>query len=161
MERYRDFQPTGFDPKGLCADRYGIGEFVVLPCTQNRDSECLDRSNFEVALRMLGGESEDVQVHRFGHWGNGWFELILVNPANAEKLAIAEDIDNCLSEYVALDDEHLSELEFNTAYEYWERMSVSQRVEYLQRVGQCIFAARRDELPADNNGALQQLLLGH
>ena len=78
MESYGEFRPTAFDPKGL-----GLQEqqdWMVLPTYQTRDSEHLTKSNFEAALEMLGGEGDDVEVHRFGHWGPGWFEIIIVRP---------------------------------------------------------------------------------
>ncbi len=154
MQTYKEFQPTGFDPKGLNAERYQIGDFLVLPCAQNRDSGCLDRSNFEVALKELGGESEDVQVHRFGHWGPGWFEIILVNPANEEKARIAEEIEASLENYSILDEFHYSELEFETASNYWSHCSIQERVEWCQRYDVSIFAARRDYIPEDSRGEL-------
>lgn len=104
MTPYHEFQPTSFDPKGLNADRHNIGDFLVFPVTQTRDSTILDRSNFAVALEALGGESPDVQVHRFGHWGPGWFELILINPTNADKITIAESLEASLSDYPVLDE---------------------------------------------------------
>ena len=158
MELYKDFQPTGFDSRGLAGDRHNINNYLVLPCGRNRDSGDLDESNFHTALEILGGESDSVQVHRFGHWGCGWFELILVDSTDADKVAIAETIEATLSEYPVLDDSDFSEREYNSACDYWARASVRDRAEYLKLAGQNIFAARRDELPRDDNGRLLELI---
>lgn len=68
MQKYKDYSPTGFDSRGLNADLYDIGEWFVAPIGRNRDSDLLAESNWDEAFRLLGGESEQVQVHRFGHW---------------------------------------------------------------------------------------------
>lgn len=150
MNTYRTFQPTGFDVKGLNAESRGIGDFLVLPCGQNRDSGQLEQSNFAVALEMLGGESDTVQVHRFGHWACGWFELLLVDPTDTAHVAIAEDIEASLADYPVLNDEDFSNREYEAAAKYWEQMSVRARVQWLERERDIsVFAARRDELPQD------------
>ena len=157
MQTYRQYSPSGFDTKGLNADRYGIGDFLVV-LGQNRDSGHLERSNFAAALALLGGESgedEDgyggaVQVHRFGHWACGWLEVLLVDPTNADKRAIAEDIARRLEDYPCLDEDDFSNREYQAATEYWARMSISERVEWLKRERDIsVFAARRAELPED------------
>jgi hypothetical protein len=60
-----------------------------------------------------------------------------------------------------MSDEHFSELEYTEAADYWARMRVRDRVEYCERAGISIFAARRDYLPPDNTGALLELLNGN
>ena len=159
MQTYSSFQPTGFDAKGLHADSLDIGSWLVLPCSQTRDSGTLDRSNFACALNELGGESDDVQVHRFGHWGPGWFELILVRP-DSPAAAIAEEIEASLENYPVLSDDHHSELEYTEACENWQRMSIGDRVHACQKFDVCVFAARRDEIPECRTGELVGYLAG-
>ena len=151
MQRYKEFQPTICDPKGLNADDYSIGDFMVVPVGQNRDSNCLQISNFEKALERLGGESDAVQVHRFNHWGPGWFEIILVDP-KSDKVKIAEQIEADLESYPVLDDEHFSNMEQVRAAEIWENMLLDERIACLQRFHIPIFAARREYIP--NNSEL-------
>lgn len=158
MERYRTFRPTGFDAAGIAGARHGISEWFVAPVTRNRDSGTLEQSNWDVFLREMGGESDTVQVHRFGHWACGWFEVIVIDPADTAAVLSALQMQTALEDYPILDDDHFSEAELNAAIEYWQRMSVSERVSYLQRADQCIFAARRAELPDDDNGRLLELL---
>lgn len=132
-------------------------DWLVCPLIQTRDSGALQQSNFAVALRELGGESETVEVHRFGHWGPGWYEIILVAP-DSPAAKIAEEIEECLENYPVLDEEHWSSLEYNRAADYWEHCSVRERMEWCQRYRVSIFAARRTELPEDDQGELVQAL---
>ena len=158
LQRYKDFSPTGFDAKGLNADTYDIGQWYVAPVTRNRDSSDLAESNFASALKMLGNESETVQVHRFGHWACGWFEIILINPWSVQAVTAAQDIAGKLADYPVLNEEDYSQRQWDTVTTYWANCSVKERVEYLQRVEQCIFAARRKDFPQDDNGHLFEIL---
>lgn len=150
MQTYRDFQPTGFDARGIGADEHSIGTFGVL-LSRSRDSGPLELSNFTVALESLGGESDSVQVHRFGHWACGWFELLLVDPADETRFADAQAMHDCLQDYPVLSDEHYSNVCYEMAAEQWQRESVAERVRIIQRYGRqekvSIFSARSDELP--------------
>lgn len=94
-----------------------MGTWVV-SVGRNRDSEILELSNFDVALERLGGESKHVRIERFGHWGCGWFELILVNPRNAKALKEAYSIHRDLKSYSVLDESDFSEREYEAYQEY-------------------------------------------
>ena len=148
MIRYRDYSPTPVDPKGLLGEYHNIDDFWVVPVSRTRDTGPFYDSNFEAALAMLGGESQDVQVHRFGHWGPGWFEIILVNPANAEKVKIAEEIEASLEEYPLLDETDFCSREWEAKLDSWRWYSLQDRVDLCRKAGASIFAARRnDEIP--------------
>lgn len=113
-------------------DNY-IGEgsdWVVVAVGRNRDSEILDESNFEAALDMLGGESETVQVNRYGHWGCGWFELILVDPKNKAALKTAYQIKQLMAEYPVLDESDYFERE----YEYQENYAEETKSELSRAI---------------------------
>lgn len=149
MIPYRKFRPTQFDTEGLGLD--DRQDWLVIEAVgQTRDSDVRARVNFECALKMLGGESDDVEVHRFGHWGPGWFEIVLVRPKSSSE-NIAREIEAALADYPSLDDMALSEAEHVEACEIWEHASVKERVGYIKRCGAdpkvSVFAARRDELP--------------
>ena len=129
MQTYASFSPTGFDHHINFEDSR---ESWLILLSQNRDSDCLTRSNFTCALEALGGESETVEVHRFGHWGCGWFELILVDP-NSPQAQIAQDIENALSDYPVLNEEHFSELEELEALQVWQNCySPKDRIRYIR-----------------------------
>ena len=159
MRPYSEFQPTGFDRKG--AFLYGEDEengnrqtWLVAPCGTNRDAEALTRSNWRgqlAELRRIDPKRDDHEVHRFGHWGPGWFELVLIRPAS--KCAdLCEELERALANYPVLDDEDFSREEDEEAQELWRHSSVADRLHYIGRCGAdpkvSMFAARRDELPA-------------
>lgn len=117
MEPYSKHQPTEFDRKGaFLPDRQ---DWLVLNVAQNRDSEALEQSNFACALAQLGGESDDVEVHRFGHWANGWYEIILINPTAEKLVAIGEDIERGLENYPVLNEEDFSRRETEEFQRMW------------------------------------------
>lgn len=142
MKKYKEFRPTQFDAKGLNAEKFGIGEYLVVPVSHTRDSGPLDESNFAVSVDMLGGESEDVQVHRFRHWGPGWFEIILVNLEARDKVAVAEGIEANLADYPVLDEEDFSRREWEAIQAYWDSLGMSEKARYCAEANESIFAAR-------------------
>jgi hypothetical protein len=150
-------KPTGFDGWSNYAGP-DFSHWYVAPVSQTRDSGVLDRSNFEVVQKDLeqystdiidedGDEVESVAVHRFGHWGPGWFELILIHESNEKALKAADEWAACLSDYPVADEEHYSRTEYEEITEYWANMSLSDRVDMLQREHGSIFAARHEQVP--------------
>lgn len=130
MIPYSQFCPTACDQRGLGLD--DRQEWLVLGVSQTRDSGVLDRCNFAVALESLGGESDTVEVHRFGHWGPGWFEVILVAPGSpAEREANA--IEAALADYPVLADDRLSAMADEEAREAWSHERTRDRLEYIRR----------------------------
>ena len=142
-------------PDSYCGEEWP-GHFVFLG--QHRDSDCLTRSNFISALVALGGESETVVIVRERHWAVGWVEWIAIHESDSVALTVADEIAAALTDYPVVSDDHFSQLEWDEVCAYWERMSVRDRVDYCSRAGLSIFAARRDHLPADDTGALFELL---
>ena len=129
MNTYSKHQPTQFDTH---LGREGREHWIVLPCGRNRDSRYHYESNCACALARLGGESDTVEVHRFGHWACGWYEIILVDPASpaAEE---ARKIEGDLDGYPILDEEDWSEREMTEANEVWkECYSPKERIAYLR-----------------------------
>ena len=131
MKRYKNWSPTPFDPDGLM-DGEDRNDWLVVPVIQTRDSRCFELSNFAAALERLGGESETVEVHRFCHWGPGWFEIILVAPGtDAEKKA--EEIEAALADYPLLDDEDYYRRQDEEALQTWQNCyDATERVAYIR-----------------------------
>jgi len=152
MEKYQYFRPTEFDPAGaFLPERH---EWLVVPCGRTRDSDPLAESNFASALKALGGESETVEVHRFGHWGPGWFEIIIVDPASPQK-EIAEGIEAKLADYPILNEDDFSEREWAEATEVWKHcFNLKERVKLCAEAGVSIFAARHEWIPQEDNGRI-------
>lgn len=155
MDTYSKHQPTGFDPRGAFLPERQ--HWLVAPVIQTRDSGPLDQSNFACFLAAVGGESETVEVHRFGHWGPGWYEIIIIDP-ESPAVREAEECEGALSDYPVLDDTDYSEREYNAAAECWQHMRVRDRVGCLQRFHGNIFEARHDCLPQSDNGELVSYL---
>lgn len=115
LPRYADFAPTGFDAKGLALpDRQ---DWLLCPVMRTRDSDNLTQSNWAAQLARLGGESETVEVRRFGHWGPGWFEVVLIDPTDETRVCDMESLRHELAQYGVMDEQ-----------DYWER----ENAEYLR-----------------------------
>lgn len=114
--------------------------FVVLG--KHRDSDTLTRSNFDVALEMLDGESETVIIVRSSHWAVGWIEGLFVHENDKASLEIAEEIKESLSQYPVLDDEHWSNLQYDEITGYWENASLRERLEICHNAKANIFMSR-------------------
>ena len=149
---YSEFAPTSFDSKGaFLPDRQN---WLVAPVGRSRDSDILEDSNFRACLALLGGESDCVEVHRFGHWGPGWFEIIIIDPlpivsdrSDGQSDAIVrelESIQDRLDDYPVLDDDDLSQREYDAVCEEWEYLTLSDRIDLCRNVGVSIFAARNN-----------------
>lgn len=121
---------------------------------QNRDSDAIDRSNFKCGLAAIGGESDTVHIVRERHWACGWIEWIAIHQDDAEALSAADNIARRLEDYPVVNEDDLSELEYDEACEFWASLSVRERADYCRDNGISIFAARRDYLPDDPNGSL-------
>ena len=155
MEKYKNYSPTPFDHTGaFLPDR---GEWFVVPVICTRGSKPFEESNFDAALRALGGESDTVEVHRFGHWGPGWYEIIIVDP-DSPQAVIAQEIECKLENYPLLDEDDFSAREYEQANETWSHIPLQERIELCARYRCSIFAARRDEIPRDDDGALYEYL---
>jgi len=159
LQRYSEFRPTPCDQAGLGLD--DRQSWLVAPVSQTRDSGPLDQSNFSAALAMLGGEGDTVEVHRFGHWGPGWFEIVIVDPSDADRVEILGQIAAALADYPILDEMDYSEREEDEATESWGFLSLSERIKLCSDNGISIFAARHDWYPRDDCGAIRDALLGY
>ena len=131
MKTYKEFRPTQFDSHITIENREN---WFIASVTHNRDSGALTRSNWEVFVKMLGNENEDnYEIHRFGHWGPGWFEIILINPDNEQLIKIGNDIENALADYPVIDDEHFSRTEYEEACEVWRNCyNIKERIGYIR-----------------------------
>lgn len=148
MKTYKEYAPTEFDTKGLNADENDISDFVVL-LGKNRDSDILAETNFDEALKILGGESETVQVHRFGHWACGWFELLLVAPERASE---AEAIQDKIDSYPVLNEDKYYTACSEARDKFWNECSISARVDMCRDAGISIFSARLNYCPDRESG---------
>lgn len=105
MEKLRDViaQPSALDSLANYSGELPDDCWYCL-LTRSRNSDCMEESNFEVALQRLGGESECVRVDRFGHWTCGWWESLSVK-AESPEYKMAERLERGLDIYPIIDDE--------------------------------------------------------
>jgi len=100
---------------------------------QSRDSDALERSNFESMLKLLGGESETVIVVKESHWAVGWVEWIAIHESDDKALEIANEIMAALEDYPVIDKEHFCETEMHEANEVWANCyDWQERAEYIR-----------------------------
>lgn len=100
---------------------------------RSRDSQALERANFDAMLRELGGESETVIVVREGHWAVGWVEWIAIHESDEKALAIADEIKGKLEDYPVIDEGLWSEYEDEECNEVWTHCyNEHERAEYLR-----------------------------
>lgn len=121
---------------------------------QHRDSDTLTRSNFRVMLAKLGGESETVLVVRDSHCMVGWVEAIYIHESDTARLIEAYDILDKLDNYPVVDEEDWSDLQRQEAAQFWQVLSLRERIDVCERFDISPFAARRTELPEDPRGGL-------
>lgn len=169
------YQPTHLEPYERPA-HYGGAEFhgYYTVYGVHRESDTLTRSNWRSIIRALGfaaesdvpnfdpRESDDlggpnVIITRAGHPLVGWVDTLRIRTdAPDHLLRTADEILAGLEDYPIVDEDDFSTLEYDEAATYWERCSVAERVDILQRhagstgeTPSSIFAARRPELPGD------------
>lgn len=97
----------------------------------SRGSKPLEISNYRVALKLLGGEGENVVVERYRHWAVGWVEEIYVRP-NTPEYAIACQIENELMQYPILDEADFYNEEFEAAADVWKSFTWRERIEFIK-----------------------------
>jgi hypothetical protein len=83
--------------------------------------------------------------------------MIRADAPDALQEAAAEIVCS-LADYPVLDESDYSERTFNAACDAWERAPVRDRAEWCKRFRVSVFAARRDEMPADDTGGLEHYL---
>jgi len=147
LEVYREFAPTPFDARGAFLDEDRQG-WLIVPVSRTRDSGILSNSNFETAEKMLDdidSERESFETHSFGHWGPGWFEIMIVAP-NSRAASIAAEIGDALENYPVLNDEDYSRREYEGTIASWDASMLCDRIDACRDNGVSIFAARHDSI---------------
>jgi hypothetical protein len=101
--------------------------------SQSAESDALDRSNFACMLRALGGASDTVIVVRESHWAFGWVEWLAIHQDDDRALRIADAIKGKLKGHPVIDDEHLSEVEYQDANVVWcDGYRLEDRIAYIR-----------------------------
>ncbi len=132
---------------------------------QSRDSDALERANFQAMLERLGGKTSDdetgdplVKVVRESHWAVGWVEWIAIHESQDRALGIANTIQAKLEDYPVIDEELWSQFEDEDCSETWANcFDPSERLDYFRRhsftsngIGALLRAIRGDWYEAAN-----------
>lgn len=136
---YANYTPSGYDPQGaFLPDRQ---DWIVAPISRTRDTaDALTIANWKAQLTLLGGESETVELHRFGHWACGWFEIVLVHPSRSDDiddLVGGLNADGVLDEKLLWEVEDAQESEAWNSWgkdEFWKRLLVALPAEVRDRL---------------------------
>lgn len=126
---------------------------------RNRDSNCREESNFEIAFKTLEEvwaklqlTDQDVpyEIVKFGDFAYGWFEVIHID-VNAPKEIIeaAEYILECLEDYPILNEMDCSLREHEAIQKFWDDMCHEERCYYCNKADIPKTAARRKVFPIE------------
>jgi hypothetical protein len=118
--------------------QYYIGElwpdYYSAGIGKSRDSDALERANFDAMLSRLGGESETVIVVRESHWAVGWVEWIAIHATDTKALEIADSIKGKLEDYSIIDEDLFSRYEYEECETVWSQCyDDRERADYLRR----------------------------
>lgn len=131
----KDYTPTKLKlwtlPPYYCGETWP--DYYCSGFGRSRDSDALERSNFIVALRELGGESETVIVVRESHWACGWVEWIAIHATDYAALRKGDELQESYEAYPSLDEDHWSEIEREDADSLWKCYSVKERVDFIRK----------------------------
>jgi hypothetical protein len=143
MQRFSEFQPTGLDsPRNYIAWDDSLddkGNWFVSPCLISRDSGCLSQSNWEYCEATYDALNENqeqtetwdsYEIHRFGHWACGWYEIMLIRPyTKCHEMAL--EIEAYLEHYCILDESDFCEKEQEVHEENYQNYGERQLQEEL------------------------------
>lgn len=147
LVKFKDFRPTVFDQKGMGSEDQE--DWRILPCTITRDTGALSKSNFKTAREILDHAGATYEAIRFGHWGSGWFEIIVVEPTEIG-LRVAGEIACSLENYPVLDDEDYSDCEYEAVRDNWDAWQEWDFLNHLERM----LSERAFQLIKDNREML-------
>lgn len=117
---------TGWDIDDDAKER-GWSGISIGPVGRHRDSEVLERSNFDVIYEDLDKRfGADVDIANFGHWAVGWVEEIIWNSGNKNLAKAVAEWGKKLESYPVADEDDFSEKEMEEQQEYWDSWGRSQ-----------------------------------
>lgn len=133
----------GIHPNFAYAGDLNPAEWAVMDVMRTRDSDALERSNFEVISGTLDvrfghesadGEHPDTHIVRFGHFACGWIAHIVINLSNRDLVAAAAEWESRIDDYPVADEDHWSNLQFDDAIDAWESYGRSDLRSAIARV---------------------------
>lgn len=128
LEPWSEDGPTAFDSAANYAGADLTG-FYLAPVSINRDTQdAITLSNWRVVTADLEKltQHDESGIHRFGHWGCGWYELFLIHATDEAALRAADQWAASLADYCVADEADLSEVEHEAEGEEWESWALSE-----------------------------------
>lgn len=97
-----------------------------------RDSQIITESNWACALKLLGGEGDNVTIIRYGHWAVGWVEHLCVREGTPEETK-GEEIRKRMDDYPILNETDYGERIDDEAQRVWrECYRPKDRIQYIR-----------------------------
>lgn len=112
----------------------------------HRESDMIERSNFEVIKSLLGYDGDDddtVVIERSSHWAVGWVDYLLVNPSRTDLVAIAQECRQSIEDYPILYEMAYSEFTAERHYDQdcsngCDECEYEREQERLHDMGRCL-----------------------
>ena len=110
LPKLKDWAPTGFDSRANYMGTLDYDEYHVVYCKTRDHGAVLTQSNWDLLCEKLHAESDNgCEVLRFGHWGCGHYDLLIVSP-DSPVLQLAQEIADSLESYPILCERHYSDM---------------------------------------------------
>lgn len=148
LTTFGQFRPTALDVRGVGSDD-DTREWGVSPVSITRDSRVRSLANWAANLENIEAvdpDGEDHEVCRFRHWGPGWIEILIVRPGSKAERVARENAAS-LENHPVLDESKWTEMEMEAVTEWWDGLSLSEKMRECADKGYSIFAARRTHPP--------------
>ena len=145
---FGQFRPTALDVRGVGSDD-DTREWGVSPVSITRDSRTQSLANWASNLENIEAvdpDGEDHEVCRFSHWGPGWIEIVIVRPGSKAERVARENAAH-LENHPVLDESKWTEMEMEAVTEWWDGLSLSEKIRECADKGYSIFAARHNRPP--------------
>ena len=157
LETWTPDGPTAFDSARNYAGA-DLSGFYLAPVSITRDSRLLESVNWEVVTRDLqkAAAHDETGPTTMGHWACGWYEIFLIHASDEPALRAADEWACALSDYPVADEMLWSEREWEAVAEHWEQCSIRDRLDLIEGSDVSPFAARRDEMPSEDNGYIYE-----
>jgi len=131
LRQWKDFRPTPVDTHYRMDEREN---YYMAPVLLTRDSGLLDQANWEAMVAILNSEQcQEYEIHRFGHWLTGWFEVVLV-PPDSKDHHVCINIAEKLQDYPILDEDKYSQMCQDEYLRSWNDYGCRDFQEELEKV---------------------------
>lgn len=134
MKQLKDWNPTSWDSRSNYFDMSdgSYDNWYVAPVILTRDASILEQSNWQAACDILKADKlKTVQIHNFGHWACGHYDLILINPRNKKAIEQGEDMERALADYPLLDEDDFYRRESEACDAAWQDWGLKELNELI------------------------------